>query len=358
MAIETPPELVAAIEAEIQGLPASLSKQIRALSELFHLFTAERSILGRTSYLDAPKLRSAYLRYHLPLNVARATRVLGEVLRVHPEARDFTRVFDLGAGPGTASLATLFSLPRNLARVFVLEDRSRAALASARRILERSSAAGGISSLTTRVRALPGLPAMEGGALVWLSMVLNELQVGAPRGLDPRAFIERLALRLSPGSVVIAMEPALRVPGRNLLRLHDEALAAGGWRVLAPCTHQASCPLLVERDRSWCHVRFEWRAPRFVREVADPLGLEHREPSVAYLALERVRASGEPATAASARARVIGDAMEVHGGKRGIYICREGRRELIVPPPPGSRRGDVVVGGSRGVIRVETGWGR
>src|SRR5688572_19993856 len=94
LAIETPTELVAAIEAEIQGIPAPLSKQVRALSELFRLFTAERSSLGRTTYLDSPKLRSAYLRYHLPLNVARATRVLSEVLRVHPAARDLTRVFD------------------------------------------------------------------------------------------------------------------------------------------------------------------------------------------------------------------------------------------------------------------------
>jgi hypothetical protein len=177
-------------------------------------------------------------------------------------------------------------------------------------------------------------------ALVLASMVLNEAGIGARGGPDAAAFLGGLAGRLDPGSVVVIIEPALRAPGRSLLAVHDAAAASGAWRVLAPCTHQLACPLLRARDRSWCHFRIAWRVPRFVEEVAVPLGLARDPPSLAFLALERAdrpAPGGDPG-----RARVIGDRMRVHGGKEGIYICREGQRELAVAPPAGLERGDVV----------------
>ena len=262
--METPLDLVSAIEAELASIPASPSKQVIALSELFEIFTSARPRLRHVSYLDTPKFRSAYLRYHVPLNTARATWVLRDVLHLHPGIAKLTEVVDLGAGPGSASLATLFSFPREVGRSYALHDRSRSALKVARRLLERCSAGGGVKSIQTSVTPLPGLPAMPRRALVWLSMVFNELEAGSRRQLDRCGFLSRLAERLEPSSVVLVMEPALRGPGRNLLALHDAAVASGDWRVIAPCTHQLSCPLLRERGRSWCHFRLEWNAPRLV----------------------------------------------------------------------------------------------
>src|SRR5678815_4554194 len=83
-AMETPPELTSAVAREISRDHAPLRKQVAALSELFDLFTRRREGLRGRSYMDVPALRNAYLRYHLPLNVARATWVLEQVLAVHP----------------------------------------------------------------------------------------------------------------------------------------------------------------------------------------------------------------------------------------------------------------------------------
>ena len=355
MIVETPAPLVAAIEAEMTSVRASLRRQIQAMEELHGLFTSGRSGIRRIAYLDIPRLRTAYLRYHLPLNTARASCALVDVLRIHPAARDLTEVVDLGAGPGSASLATLFQMA---ARTLHLHDRSRAALGVARRILQECASAGSgpPGRVATRVGSFPPFPPMPRRALVWLSMVLNELEVGSRRGPDPSVILSRLERALDPHSVVIVMEPALRGPGRSLLRLHDAALSMGGWRVLSPCTHQLRCPLLGERDRSWCHFRFRWIAPALVRQVAGPLGLDHEFPSLAFLAIERVRRGASAPREDRFRARVIGDRMPVEGGTEGIYICQEGRRKVIEAPPPEIRRGDIVAAKPGARARVEVAW--
>lgn len=357
IAIDTPPELLEAIEAEIE--PAPLAKQVRALSDLFALFTRERSRLRGASYLDTPRLRSAYLRYHVPLNAARAAWVLRHLLRIHPRVAELPGVVDIGAGPGSASLAALLELPPSPSRRFALHDRSRAALRTARALLEGvarrldPARGAGFGGVITSVSALPTLPAMPRRALVLISMVLNEVGIGSRGGPDGAAFLDRLAGRLDPGSVAVIIEPALRAPGRSLLAVHDAAVASGDWRVLAPCTHQRSCPLLRAADRSWCHFRFAWRVPRLVMDVAKPLGLARDSPSLCFLALERT--DRPVARTDPDRARAIGDRMRVEGGKVGLYICQEGERKLAVDPPAGLERGDVVR--RRGAeIEVEVPW--
>jgi len=345
--LSAPPELVSAIEEELASTRGSASDDSRALGRLFRLFTSERGGLGKRSYLDDPALRRAYLRYHLPLNAARASYVLAEALRIEPSIAALEEVVDLGAGPGSASLTSLLGLPATPARGYTLLDRSRSALAIGRRLVERCAASrggstpasSGLREVRTAASSLVPLPAFPRRALVWLSFVLNEIGVGARRGNDPAGFLRALARRLDPGSAVLLLEPALRAPARNLLAVHDAAAASGDWRVLAPCTHQRSCPLLRARDRSWCHFRFEWQPPDVALEAARPLGLGRDPPAVAYLVLLRREAR---APVSSSAARVIGDPMRVRGGKTAVYICRDGSRELLEDPPPGADRGAVI----------------
>ncbi len=336
-------------------------KQARALEELFDLFTSDRSRLRRTSYLDVPRLRDAYLRYHLPLNYVRAAKVLDVVRRLHPEVETLTNVVDLGAGPGSASLATLFSLSGDVSREFVLTDRSRAATNVARRLLEESAAAAGTAGVTVRTTngsLVPAPPKVEAPSLVWLAMVLNELRVGERGGPTAEAFAAELANSIPPGSTAIILEPAQRGAGRNLLRVHDVIASSGRWRIVAPCTHDAPCPLLEERARPWCHFHFEWNPPAAVRRAAAPLGLVDKtgptRASFSFLAIERV---GSPVpTEDRGRGRVIGDPMRVQGGERGVYVCRRSGRELWRSPNDAVRRGDVVSRSGKSRLRIEVAW--
>lgn len=361
-----------ALQSEV-GLGERISprKQGRALEELFDLFTRERSRVHALRYLDIPRLRDAYLRYHLPLNFARARIALEQVRRVAPDIDSLEDVVDLGAGPGSATLATFFALPRRGVRRYHLFDRSRAALDVARRLLGRCAASRTAASQaavsqaeaasdesaardewhTTTVN-LPRLPRFPSRSLVWLAMVLNELEVGTRKGPRPDEFLTQLARRLEAPSTLILVEPALRHPSRNLLRLHDAAVESGRWRVLAPCTHQQLCPLLSARGASWCHFRFPWQPPKGAKEAAEFLGVSWQMPSLSFLALRR---EDSPRKVTSARARVIGDPMALKEG-RGVYVCRDGKRRLVPLPQERIIRGDIVRISKGEVQRIETRW--
>ena len=344
--ITIPDSLTAALTEEVERAKVPLHRQVEALAELFDLFTRDRRDLPGRSYLDTPRHRLAYLRYHLPVNFARAAGVLRDLAAAEPRIADLDHVVDLGAGPGSASLAALLTLPRSEDRRFILTDRSRAALRLASSLLTACAAREGIEAPRPSCVAerLPSLPRIPPRSLVLLAMVLNELRGAGGRGIDTDVFLAHLDRAMIPGSVLVIIEPALRAPGRELLRVHDALAGSGRWRVLAPCTHQRACPLLRLRDRPWCHFHLELRSPRLVRDVARPLGLDHQRVSLAYLAVEKLAVDAPAAEQAPAadRARVIGDPMRVRGETSGIYICREGRRETLAEPPAGTGRGDTL----------------
>jgi hypothetical protein len=294
--LETPPELTSAVAREISRDPAPLRKQVAALSELFDLFTRRRVGLRGRSYMDVPALRNAYLRYHLPLNVARATWVLSKSSPSIPSWRSSSSSSILARGR-PAQAWRLSSLCRASPLASICSPTAAGSVLQVGRALLQSCALPeGLHKVHTVVRALLPIPHVPRKALVWLAMVFNEAQTGSRGGrgrrFEPIHVLDALAQRLDSPSVVIVTEPALREPARALLKLHDAAVASGRWRVVAPCTHQLSCPLLRASGRSWCHFHFAWQAPPLVREVADPLRLEHAFPSVAFLALERAPSGG------------------------------------------------------------------
>ncbi|HLU47730.1 MAG TPA: small ribosomal subunit Rsm22 family protein, partial [Planctomycetota bacterium] len=364
--IRTPPAVLASLRAEVERARAALPLQTASLRELFELFTTRRSQLPRLNYLDDPRLRLAYLRYHVPLNVARATCVLEDVLRMRPEAAEWENVVDLGAGPGSASLATLARLPSTTRRHYVLTDRSRGALKLARELLESTARGLGAEppKITTRIEKLPSIPAIEPRSIVWLAMVLNELLASGKRGFDPVALVRRIEARMPERSILILVEPAQREPGRRLLEVRDVFAASRAWRILGPCTHARSCPLLRAAHRPWCHFHFEWEADPLTRDIARPLGLEDETGAFSYLAIERgvedaaKSRSRQPSAGdeqEKERARVIGDPMWVAGGVPGIYLCRDGRRETLREPEAAIVRGDVVKVRDR-KVEIEAEW--
>jgi hypothetical protein len=87
---------------------------------------------------------------------------------------------------------------------------------------------------------------------------------------------------LAPGGVWIAIEPATRVATRRLHHLRD-ALIARGVEILAPCLHQARCPMLA-RDADWCHEARAWRQPRYHEQLDRLTGLDKHALSFAFLA--------------------------------------------------------------------------
>ena len=352
----TPPEFVTALLDELGPPKVSPARRIKALGELFDLFNRRRSDVRGMRYIDVPRLRDAYLRYHLPINAARSQYLLRHALKLAPEIAELRDVVDLGCGPATASLATRFELSG--VHRYTLVDRSRSALNIGRRLL---TACAGEPSLVEHVTLLqtqlPVLPRLPSKALVWLSMVLNELCVGTHHGPDSETFLTRLERTFEPGSVLIIIEPALRAAGRQLLRFHDTCVELGGWEVIAPCTHQGACPLLRAQGEPWCHFRFQWDAPQLVEDVAKPLALSWHTPTFSYLILKRTDDRSSVKNGASGTAkkigRVIGDPMDLRDGSQGVYICEGARRRAVPVGKNNIQRGDIVTAGEEESRRVE-----
>ena len=335
-ALVTPPSLVEALSAELKQVKVPLARQIGSLRQLFELFTNDRKRLRSFAYLDDPKLRGAYLRYHLPLNAARVSYALQQAALIEPRLLQVNRVVDLGSGPGSAALATAEILGRPDEVRYQLFDRSLGALGVSRRLFPNGTAVRATKWL------LPSLPELPAGGLVLLSMVLNELLTGGRKDASAD-LVARLTPGFAPGTFMLVIEPALRGPARDLMQFRDAAVRSGCWRVFAPCPHQKDCPLLKVMDRSWCHFRFRWDAPDLVRRVADPLRLEYAQPSLAYLAMERIDPDApRVATKQKTQARIISEPFAFEGRETGIYLCADGRRELVKPVPSPWHYGDVV----------------
>jgi hypothetical protein len=116
---------------------------------------------------------------------------------------------------------------------------------------------------------------------VLVSHVLSELD-------EPH--VDALLTMLDQATSVIWVEPGDRENSRRLQSIRDRLL--GAFSVMAPCTHQESCPLLDEAmERHWCH-HFAPTPPeaftdpgwgRFVSET----GIDIRSTPLSFIVMDR-----------------------------------------------------------------------
>ncbi|MDL2306867.1 hypothetical protein LJC48_02385 [Desulfovibrio sp. OttesenSCG-928-C06] len=281
-----------------------------AVRDLSRLLTTERG--QKQAYWSSPRFLSAYLRYFLPWNLLRLSRLLPALPLDLPAGG---RVLDLGSGPLTVPLALWLSrrdlrmldlrivcsdtaprpmeLGRDIYRLLVSDNgetesvpgaksREKAAQATgqadgteagaasesresvdAPRNAGASSARGAHDARETGARAklpwhivlardpleLAIRKTKEKVHLITAANVLNELPTPRQESLE-----EKL------GSIFASMHRILEPGGQILLiepgtRLGGKLVALmrrlaleKGYTVLAPCTHQEACPFLTERD--------------------------------------------------------------------------------------------------------------
>lgn len=158
------------------------------------------------------------------------------------ELADFApgSVLDVGAGAGAASWAALEAWP-SIARAHLL-DRNESLLGLARRLSEGEGAPGADFAFTLATME-QGLEAAPEADLAVASYALTELPmaeaVDAARALWRRAR-EMLAI-VEPGTP----------DGFARILAYRDALIGEGAHILAPCTHEAACPLAGAAR--WCH---------------------------------------------------------------------------------------------------------
>ena len=319
---------------DIEGL-------VRGLYELSRRFTRERSGLTEI-YLDRPDLLTAYLHYYLPVNLAKVLAVLRELpaFRRSEEDRSPIHVLDVGAGPGTASLAVQEWLeeadqpPPRLAITAV--DRSRKALALASTLwkavaTERALPGAGLRTCQVDVERLAEVhrfTAREGRQfdLIVIANVLNECFTGDrdPVGRRFKLVAHLLGALNDDGSLLI-IEPALREPTRALHQLRDRLVEHGLATVYSPCLHDAWCPALNHPD-DWCHEERPWQAPPRIAELDRAVGWIKDALKFSYVVLRKDGTTIVPR--AADLVRIVSEPRRFKGELRMFGCGAQGRRDI------------------------------
>jgi SAM-dependent methyltransferase len=369
-------------------VPASRRADLpAAVRDLSRMLTAERGSASR-SYWRTPRLTAAYLRYFLPWNICRLSRLLPDLdLGLCPGAR----ILDAGSGPLTLLPALWCARPdlRSVPLEFVCADIAPHPLELGRDIFRALAGADSPWRIHTARASLERmLFPRRGGSydLIAALNVLNELRGG--RGNRQAETLEddldglaaAAAARLKPGGRFLVFEPGTRLGGKIVALLRKGA-SAHGCRVLAPCTHQAPCPMLRNthadledavsksmsirpralfrnthaepgsaasrdaqawgvRPSGWCHFTCSADgAPDALRDLTRLAGLQKKRLSFSFL-LAAKDADGLPAAPASGRIagkrdtqtalRVLSDPIALSGEDAPArYACSENGLVLL-----------------------------
>ena len=226
-------------------------------------------------------------------------------------------VFDWGCGSGVASRRTIAAFGAANFDTLTVWDHSAPAADFAADAAQRAFPRLRVSQAT------PGfLASSERIGLLVLSHVVNEL---TPEQRDAlRIFAAR-------ADEILWVEPGTHEISRALGTMREQ-LRAGGFRVIAPCTHENECPMFaLGNERHWCH----FFAPPPSEIFADSnwvkfgqrAGIDLRSLPYAFLALDRQRSMTTPADAG----HVIGRPEHFKPYARLLNCDATGLTELELP---------------------------
>lgn len=319
------------------------------IAQLSSLLTVDRDSLPR-DYMARPEHLGAYLHWFLPWNVYRQGRLLSGL---QPDLAAGARILDLGAGPLTFLLALWLACPRlrECELHYEAVDGAEPALRTGREIFAAlAGPAGDRWRVSTRRGAAGGRPARPADLLVVANMI-NELEAergGRRRGPDVDNQ-ERLMMgwerMLAPGGRLLLIEPGVRPSAAQLVRLRGAAVERG-WTIVAPCTHAETCPVPGRRGGSWCHFACDTAgAPRWLESLGRAARLPKERASLSFLLLQAGNAAPTAAAEGPLGLRVVSDAFDLPGGRRGCYAC--GSRGLVLLAVPARRGAGLPVSGDR-----------
>jgi hypothetical protein len=162
------------------------------------------------------------------------------------------------------------------------------------------------------------------GTLV-VSHVINELD---------EAGRAQLAALAAAAEAILWVEPGTHADSRALLPWRDRLLPTH--RVLAPCTHEGACGLLLPgRERDWCHhfarppagVQADSRWVRFAQRA----GIDLRSLPYSFLVFERRALRPAPAPWPAGAGRLLGRPEFFKPYARALLCDETGLTDLTIP---------------------------
>jgi hypothetical protein len=337
----------------------------KGLLELSEFFTSGRETGRLPNYFTTAKFRSSYFLYFFGLQGAKFLTLFDrhpkavEAALLDAEDRGVLRILDVGAGPGTASIAFLchalekilkdqplgkegakLRLPFSIELLWI--DHNEAILKDGEQLLARLldlfPEIDGSIQLKTEVR--PWWKHPKGfsfeASLVLFGNVLNEGVPGASifqQGLAP-------FLKNPGGGGVLLIEPAFREPSQRLSTIRDEVvLSESPLPLWGPCLHLEKCPL--SSGKNWCHFSVPAKLPgEFFRKFSIKLGGVRDWLKFSYVWFASKKTE-KTAAFPKGLVRVISDPIRTSTGLKNL-VCRPGRFTYETTPKKPIFRGEVI----------------
>jgi hypothetical protein len=332
----------------------------KGVVELSEFFTEDRTESKLPNYFTTKTFRSSYFLYFFALQGAKFLTIFDrypEAIRAMLDEASETgvlRIVDVGAGPGTASLALLvylldgmrdpktlkLTLPFKIEIVWI--DHNETILKDGEMLLNRILAhfpwVDGDVQLKTEARSWwkHGKEFNFEASLVLFGNVLNETSN------DPRVFLHGLAPFFAnpKGAGVLMLEPAHRSAAHRLSQIRDElVLRDQPFPLWGPCLHTLKCPLAEGRD--YCHFSVPAKLPgAFFRKFSIKLGgvRDWLKFSFVWVAsLDSVKAAKPP----KGLVRIVSDPLKTPQGSTN-QVCRPERVQYMPTPYKPIFRGDVI----------------
>ncbi|AIL12422.1 hypothetical protein IM40_01030 [Candidatus Paracaedimonas acanthamoebae] len=231
-----PPYLQEKIFALLRETPASHLKEARKI-------VTSRYQSHHKSSFQTQEERLSYLATRLPATYAVASWVLEKIV---PHSSNLTSHLDLGTGPGTVFFAVQALFPLIQQNTLLEKDPSLIELGKQLMPLEATP----IWQLQDFQHSSSFAPA----DLVTMSYVLNELEDPSPLILKAWEATKHFLALIEPGTPY----------GFARLKTAREQLIQQGAFIVAPCTHEASCPM---SPQDWCHFKVNIQRPSFHQRI-------------------------------------------------------------------------------------------
>lgn len=305
-----------------------------SIRDLSRMLTGDRADLTK-DYMGDPRSLSAYLRYFLPWNLYRLTRLFSGLDIKLP---DNGIVIDLGAGPITVAQALWIARPelRKKKLTFINVDRTPKPMKEGQKIF--SEMAGDCPWKLVNVKGGASSKLREKADLLVSANMVNEtiMNMRTPMSTWAEKFCLQLGRMLAKNGRLLLVEPGVRHCGRAISVLRNEFLQ-NGWSPLAPCPHSCECPMPGEHGTPWCHFNFDTRhAPKWLQELSARCRLEKDNVSLSFLYMSQPHEKLPVKNEDGITVRAVSESFRIDAGGFGQYGCSE--KGLILLQAKGDAR--------------------
>ncbi|RJF77722.1 small ribosomal subunit Rsm22 family protein [Rhodopseudomonas palustris] len=259
-----PADLKAALEQLMYGTSrGDAAARAAAMSRTYRDGGTSAPIVSATDAI-------AYAGARMPGTYAAVAASLNALIEITPDFSPST-LLDVGAGPGTASFAAMQAFES--LRTLTLLDANPALRELALTLTQERPRAATLDYQLGDARKL--LASAQPAELVIASYVINEL------GDAARDQLADALWRATTGTLLI-VEPGTPAGYHRILQARARLIAQGA-HVVAPCPHDAACPLQAP---DWCH--FVQRLPRSrLHQHLKGAELPYEDEKFSYVALSR-----------------------------------------------------------------------